>query len=170
MTKLTVFTPQERALLGNAPLAAATAVAMSDAGGGKQEASALLQAWRTADSHIPGSELVAAIIVELDPETRAEQEMVSSERADVATPSADMMQAEAVELCHQAVQVLEAKATPEEVMAYKRFVLYVVMQVAQAAANGGVFWFGGVSVSLEEQAALRAIRVALDYTPPELSL
>lgn len=169
MTTLTVFTPQEQSLLGNAPLAAAAAVAVSDEGSGRQEASALLQAWRDASSHVPNSELVAGIVVALDPETRAQNEVESADQA--TTPSSpDMLQTEAVALCRQAVQVLEAKATPDEVDAYKRFVLYLVTHVAQASTNGGIFGFGGVSVSLEEQATLRAIRIALDYTPPELSL
>jgi hypothetical protein len=170
MTQLTLFTTQEQYLLGNTPLAAATAVAMADAGGAKREVSALLEAWRTARNHISGSELVDALIVAFDPETRAEHEVVSSEQVETPPPGAELMQDEAVGLCRQAVQVLEAKATPDEVMAYKRFVLYIATQVAHAATSGGVFGFGGVPVSIEEQVALRAIRVALDYIPPELSL
>lgn len=169
MTKLTAFTAQEQSLLGNAPLAAAAAVAVSEEGSGSREASALLQAWRDASSHVSNSELVAGIVVALDPETRAQNEVESTDQA-TTPPTPDMLQAEAVTLCRQAVEVLEAKATPDEVDAYKRFVLYIVTQVAQAATNGGIFGFGGVSVSLEEQTALRAIRIALDYTPPELSL
>lgn len=166
MTQLAAFTAQEQSLLGNAPLAAAAAVAIADEGGGAREANALLAAWREAHTHVQGHELVDAIIAELDPMSRPTQELAGTD----APPTAELMRAEAVTLCRQAVQLLEEKATPDEADAYKRFVLHIATQVAQAATSNSVFGFGGVPVSIEEQVALRAIRVALAYTPPDLSL
>lgn len=170
MTQLAAFTAPEQQLLANAPLAAATAVAIADAGGGNREANTMLTAWRDARAHVGGTELLEAIIVGLDPDKRSEQELISTDDTPAAPLTAEAIREEAVALCRQAVQLLEAKATPDEVDAYKRFVLHIVTEVAQAASSGSVFGMGGVSVSLDEQVALRAIRVALDYTPPELTL
>ena len=61
----------------------------------------------------------------------------------------------------EAVEVVEQKATPEEVEAYKRFVLEVAKAVATAHKEGAVLGIGGKQVSDQEQAAIDEIAATL---------
>ncbi len=158
------FTPEEWALLGDAPLAAATAVALAEEGGASREMAALLDAWRAAADLFAEHPLLLAIIRDLHPEARANAE--PPDAAPPADPEADIL-GEAQKLCRAAIALLAQKAGTADVLAYQRFVLHVADAVAQADSEGGL---PGLGVSPDERRALRAIRVALDYTPPELTL
>ncbi len=61
----------------------------------------------------------------------------------------------------EAVSVLEGKATPEEVTAYKQFVVTVAQAVANANREGGFVGIGGKPVSDQEQSAIDEIRSTL---------
>ena len=65
----------------------------------------------------------------------------------------------------EAVQLLEPKASPEEVEAYKRFTLSVAQAAANAHKEGGFLGIGGKQVSDTEQAALDEIAATLGVTP-----
>ena len=61
----------------------------------------------------------------------------------------------------QAVEILKAKATPDEVDAYGRFVLAVAQRAAAADKSGGTLGIGGVEVSEAENQALDEIAAAV---------
>lgn len=67
--------------------------------------------------------------------------------------------------CLDALAILNDKATHEEIVAYKEFVVSVATRVAQAAKDGGVLGIGGAPVSADEQITLDMIAAALAYTP-----
>ncbi len=58
----------------------------------------------------------------------------------------------------EAVGLAESKATPEEVDAYKRFVMTVAQAAASAHKEGGFLGIGGEQVSEKERAALDELR------------
>ena len=60
-----------------------------------------------------------------------------------------------------ALEILERKASPEEVETYKRFVLDMAEAAAKAHKEGGFIGIGGKQVSESEQAALDEIAAAL---------
>lgn len=62
------------------------------------------------------------------------------------------------------ISTLEAKATSEEVDAFRGFVLAVAERVAHAHKTGGFLGFGGHEVSDAEQAALDRIAAAMGTT------
>ena len=62
----------------------------------------------------------------------------------------------------EGLAILEQKATPEEVEAYKRFVVAVAEAAAKAHKEGGFIGIGGKEVSESEQAALDEIRAILE--------
>jgi len=66
----------------------------------------------------------------------------------------------------EAVNLLEHKATPEEVSEYKQFILDVANTVANAKKEGGVLGIGGKPVSEEEKRAIDEIAQTLDTEPP----
>jgi hypothetical protein len=151
-------------LLRDAPLAAAAAVALADPGGARRETDALFRAWREGADLFPNSAVVQRIVQTFDPEQPADE-------ADTPLPpTPEAVLDEALDLCRRAVALLAQTVPPPEADAYKDFVLHIARAVAEADQSGAVLGLGGVAVTLEERGALRAIRVALDYTPPELRL
>jgi hypothetical protein len=58
----------------------------------------------------------------------------------------------------QAVSLLVAKATPEEVEAYKGMLVTVATTAANAAKEGGFLGFGGERVSADEQGYLDELK------------
>jgi hypothetical protein len=161
------LTPAEWALLADTPLAVAAAVALAEPGGAQRETAALLDAWRNGAELFPNSVVVQHLVRDYDP---AEREPTDTSGARGLPPTPRRVEAEAVELCRRTVQLLEQRVQSAELEAYQRFVLHIAARVAQADRDGGAFGVGGVAVSLDERSVLRAIRVALEYTPPGLRI
>lgn len=157
MTSRDDFTAQEWTLLGNAPLAAAAAVALAEPGGGNREADAIVQAWREAQEIFAGSRLLRALLVDFDPE---HPRVLAQPPAVVGATIED----EAVALCREATTILVTQATVQDQEDYRAFVIHIATRVAEAE-GGSLFGLGGVAVTLNEQSALRAIRIALDPVP-----
>ena len=65
----------------------------------------------------------------------------------------------------EAIGILEAKATPAELDAYKRFVMTVAQAVASAHKEGGFLGIGGKQISDAENQALDEISTALGAPP-----
>jgi hypothetical protein len=63
------------------------------------------------------------------------------------------------------MSVLEAKASPGEVDAYKKFVMTVAQAAAGAHKEGGILGIGGQEISDAENQALDEISVALGSPP-----
>jgi hypothetical protein len=65
----------------------------------------------------------------------------------------------------EALSLLNAKGSPEDLDAYKRFVVGVAQAAAEAHKEGGFIGIGGKQISDEEQAALDEIKAVLDAQP-----
>jgi hypothetical protein len=65
----------------------------------------------------------------------------------------------------EAIQILEAKASPEEIDSYKRFVMTVAQAVAGAHKEGGFLGIGGKQISDAENQALDELSAALGPPP-----
>ncbi len=73
----------------------------------------------------------------------------------------DTLRRETLERCRRANQALLSQATPEEAAYYRRGLLWVCLQTARAAREGGgLFGIGAVQVTDEEKEALRQIAYA----------
>jgi hypothetical protein len=75
--------------------------------------------------------------------------------------NADQLRTEGSTRIREAVALLETKATPDEVDAYKRFALTVAERAAEATKSGGVLGIGGERVSEAESTALDEIAATL---------
>ncbi|MFL5870558.1 MAG: hypothetical protein ACJ75R_05715 [Solirubrobacterales bacterium] len=75
--------------------------------------------------------------------------------------SKEDLHASGLQRISQAVELLKAKATPDEIDAYGRFVLGVAERAAKADKSGGTLGIGGVEVSDSENAALDELAAAL---------
>ena len=147
MTDKSAFSPEEWTVVLEGPPSAGMIVIMSARGGMFRETIAMSKAYVEARAHHGESVLLDEIVA--------------------AKPKADHTRFHSFEelkehgLGHlrDAVSLLEAKATPEEVEAYRRFVVTLSRKVAEAHREGGQ------SESPAETDAIAAIATALGTTP-----
>jgi len=150
MTEKADFNADEWSKLVEGPVLAGMKVIAADRGGTIRESLAMGQVYNQARQQQGGSELLDALVSSppaLDP-----ARMRSA--GDIGHASSEGLQ--------QALRVLEQKASPEEVDAYKGFVRDVAGAVARAHKEGGFLGVGGKEVSPEEQAALDEIENTLN--------
>ena len=140
------FNAEEWATVAEAPLLAGVRVVTSERGGAIRESLAISKVYTAArQSHGESAlldELVAAPPA-IDPQRMQGQ-------GDPAAVVGDRVRS--------AVGILEQKAAPEDVDAYRRFVLAVAQAAAEAHKEGGFIGIGGKQVSAQEQAAIDEIR------------
>lgn len=80
---------------------------------------------------------------------------------------ADSLRAQGADMIREAVALVESKATPEELEAYRAFAIDVAKRAAEATKSGDVLGIGGERVSDKEREALGAVAEALGTSPPE---
>jgi hypothetical protein len=156
---ITSFARGEWELLADAALAASAAIALSEPGGGRREADAVLRGWHEAPDLYSDSDLIQALVRAFDPATRTG----STRPPPSGQPTFDDVVDEAVNLCRQAIELLSTRGTPEDVEDYQHFVLFVARRVADASTEGGFLGLGGEPVSRTERAVLHQIADALGY-------
>jgi hypothetical protein len=76
-----------------------------------------------------------------------------------ATPAA--IQEAATEILRRTSNLIEEKATPEEAMEMKQWLVKVAQATAEAAKEGGFLGFGGTLVSEEEKVAIANVASTL---------
>src|SRR3954462_2314460 len=144
MTVQADFTEQEWELVTGAPPTAGMIVVTAQRGGMFRESLALAKAYGEARQQHRASELLDAVVV-------------AKPKIDhTRFRSLDELKQHGLERLRAAVDVLERKATAEEVADYRRFVGTLAQNVAAAHREDGV------SVSEAEQAAIDEIASALD--------
>jgi hypothetical protein len=146
MTGKSDFTEQEWDAVLQGPPAAGTIVATASKGGTFKESFAIAKSYAEARQEHGASELLDAIVSakpKVDRHLGHSPEEVSSR---------------GLQHVRDAVQVLESKATPDEVNDYRRFVLTLADKVANAHSEDGT------AVSGLEQGAIAGITEALGGT------
>jgi hypothetical protein len=139
MTVSSDFTPEEWETIREAPTGAGMIVSTAEKGGTFREAFAMAKAFTEARQEHGESELLDELV---------------SERPDVdktRARSPEEMKERGLQKLRDAVGLLEAKATPEELGDYRGFVLTLAERVAGAKGD----------VSEPETAAIAEIRQAL---------
>jgi hypothetical protein len=143
MTEKAAFNAEEWSTVVDAPALVALRVIAADRGGTIRESLSLGRAYAEARSH--GSGLFQEIVSsapQVDPRELKDQGALP-QRLESGV--------------REALALLEQKATPEEVEAYRDFLLKVAETVARAHKEGGFLGIGGKEVSESEQAALDEI-------------
>ena len=152
MTKKADFNADEWSTIVEGPLLAGMRVVTAGRGGTIRESLAMGQTYAKARQQHGDSELLDDLVTAppaMDPNR--------------VRPAGDLGRASTEGLRH-AVQLLQQKASPEEVEGYKRFVVSVAEAAAGAHREGGFLGVGGKPVSDTEQAALDEIAAALEPT------
>ena len=154
MTRKADFNAEEWSTVVEGPLYAGMRVISADRGGTLRESLALGRAYQSAREGHGQSELLDELVKSppsVDPDRLRE---ASGNISAVTT-----------ERLGEAMRILQAKATPEEVDAYKRFVMTVAQAVASAHKEGGFLGIGGKQISDAENHALDEISAALGSPP-----
>jgi hypothetical protein len=143
MTGKAEFTDEEWTTVLQGPPSAGVMVVTAQRGGSFRETIAMAKSYTEARKHHGESELLDEI-TSTRPQT--DHTHYHSEQA---------LKEGSLEHIRAAIQVLNAKATPEEVEDYKQFVLHLADHVASAHREGGL------TVSPAETAAISEIAAAM---------
>ena len=137
----------ERVLQG--PAIAGLIVVAVQRGGTIRETVEMAKVYKEAREQHAGSDLLGEIVS--SPPTADPRRFESVEQ----------LRSQGAEQIRDAVALLESKASPEDVEAYRRFALTVAERVAERTKSGDFVGIGGERVSDAERAALDEIAAAL---------
>ena len=143
MTAKSAFTDEEWQAISEGPATAGMIVLTAEHGGTFRETWALAKAYTEAREQQGTSEVLDEIVAE---RPQFDRHRFGSEEA---------LQTEGVEQLRQAAAALESKGTPEDVQAYRTFILDLAQRVAAAHKEGDE------AVSPAEQQALDQLAAAL---------
>jgi hypothetical protein len=149
MTGKADFTEDEWRVVLEGPPTAGMIVVTAQRGGTFRETLAIAKSYVEARKHHGESELLDEIV------------SAKPEIDHTRYHSAEELKEHGLQHLRDAVELLERKATPEELDDYKRFVLNVADKVANAHREGGV------GVSPGEHAAIDAIAENLGTSAPQ---
>jgi hypothetical protein len=155
------FSPQEWSMLANAPIAAATAVALAAPGGGDEEAEVIVNGWREVGTMFPDSPLVQTLVRDFDPNQAGDEGTARHARYEDPEQAIAAFTDHALDICRAAVRLLSERVEPIELDDYRKFTLNLAYRVARSTGEGGLFGFGAPTVSEEERAVLDALAAAL---------
>jgi hypothetical protein len=150
MTRKAEFNAEEWSSIVEGPVLAGMRVAMAARGGTIRESLAMGETYARARREHGQSDLLDDIV-------SAPPAMDPSR-----LPSRDDVGRVTAQRLREAVALLEGKASPEEVDAYKRFVMTLAEAAANAHREGGFLGIGGKRVSEDEQTALDEIAAVLE--------
>jgi hypothetical protein len=148
MTSKADFTDEEWKQVLEGPPGAGMAVIVSDRGGSIRETFSMAKAYTEARKQAGESQL-------LDELVSAKPEM---DRTRYKTP--EEMKEGSLRQIREGVEVLKAKATPEELEEYRQFIVDLANRVAEARKEG-FMGLSGERVSDAERAAIEEIKTAL---------
>jgi hypothetical protein len=154
MTRKADFNAEEWSTIVNGPVYAGMRVIAADRGGTLRESLAMGRVYQEARQHQGESELLDELVKSppsIDPDR------IREAGGDIATVARQQLR--------ESIRILEAKAAPSEVDAYKRFVMTVAQAVASAHKEGGFLGIGGKEISDAENQALDEISAALGAPP-----
>ncbi len=154
MTTKADFNAEEWSTVVDGPLYAGMRVITADRGGTLRESMALGRVYQETRARQGASPLLDELVKS---PPSIDQDRLREAGGDIG--------AVATERLREAVRVLAEKATPQEVDAYKTFVMTVAQTVASAHKEGGFLGIGGKEVSDAENQALDEISVALGPPP-----
>ncbi len=149
MTKKAEFNADEWSTVVEGPVLAGLRVVASHRGGTFRESLAIGKVYTEARQNHGDSELLDELAAS-PPAVQPDQVRAKGDIPRVAD-----------ERLREALRIIGEKGTPEELEAYKRFVLAVAEAAAKAHKEGGFIGIGGKEISPEEQTALDELAATL---------
>jgi hypothetical protein len=153
MTSKQDFTDEEWTRIRRAPLVAGVAISLADPGGPIEVAKESVASLRSATLPPSQEELLASVALDMQALTRQRQNPLGDFRPRGAQ--------QVLEELRGVNELVTAKATSQEVEAFRRWLLAAAQAAADAAKEGGFLGFGAEQVSAGEQQMLDQVRAAL---------
>jgi len=158
VTTKDAFSDEEWVRVRRAPFVAGMAISLADPGGPFEVARETMATLRSATNPPSREQLLAEIALELQGMTQQKQNPLSDFKpAKGSNPGAQVLE-ELRAVCG----IVQAKASPEEYDAVRRWLVTTAEAAAAAAKEGGFMGFGAVQVSEGEQRMLEQLRTELD--------
>jgi hypothetical protein len=160
MTTKADYVDEEWTRLVRAPFVAGLALSIADPGGPIElahETMATLKATTTPPSR---EQLLIEVSQEISSMVSQKQNPLSGFKPDSSALAGKMV----LDELGAVNDILNAKATPEEGAAFRRWLLEVAQAAANAAKEGGFMGFGAVSVSEGEEKMIQQMRETLGAT------
>jgi hypothetical protein len=160
MTAKTAFTPEEWATLRNTPNLVAAGMMLA---GNSGLFGSFKESFATAQSLFQGgsspNELIKALSQReevTEAQTFVRSQVSFSEAAQAPAKFSSLATGGAT----SALGILKAKGSPDDVTAYKQWLLDIANKISQAAKEGGFLGFGGELVSANEKTFMQALQTA----------
>ena len=153
MTSKQNFTDEEWTRVRRAPLVAGVAISLADPGGPIEMAKETMATLRSATLPPSQEELLAAVAFDVQALTRQRQNPLG----DFKPTSGQQV----LEELREVNELVTAKATPEEVEAFRGWLVAAAQAAADAGKEGGFMGFGAERVSAGEQQMLQQVRAVL---------
>ena len=160
MSGKTDYVDEEWTRLRRAPLVAGLAVSIADPGGPIEMAHETMATLKAASAPPSREQLLIEVSQDLTSMVSQKQNPLEGFKPDSSTLAGKMVLDELAAVN----DILNAKATPEEGEAFRRWLLDVAQAAANAAKEGGFMGFHAVRVSEGEQKMLDQLRSTLGVT------
>jgi hypothetical protein len=161
MTSRQDFAEEEWARLRRAPLIAGLAISIADPGGPIEVTKETMASLRAATAPPSQEELLVAVSQDLTKMAQAKQNPMGDFKVDKGVLAGQQV----LDELRGVNEILEAKATPEEAEAFRRWLIAVAKAAADAAKEGGFLGFGAEQVSEGEDKMLEQLGDALGLRP-----
>jgi hypothetical protein len=153
MTSRQDFSEEEWARIRRAPLVAGLAISLADPGGPIEVAKETMASLRSATLPPSQEELLAGVALDVQALAQHRQNPLG----DFKPRSGQQV----LEELRGVNEIVTAKATPEEVEAFRRWLVAAAQSAADAAKEGGFMGFGAEQVSAGEKQMLDQVRAVL---------
>jgi hypothetical protein len=157
MTTKSDFPEGEWARIVRAPFVAGLAISLADPGGPIEAAKESMATIRSATNPPTREQLLAEIALELQAMTQQRHNPLKGYKPTGGTAPGEQVVAELREV----LDLVAARATPEETSAFAAWLIATAQAAADAAKDGGFMGFGAKQVSDGEQAMLDRLRSSL---------
>lgn len=164
------FPEEEQLLLSSTPIMIGSAMAFSESSGlaTVKELMASAKTYMGGLKAYPQNEIIQGILPNLDDrkeamaQTKEFRAKATDRMKDKQIDSQEKMRQSLLSDIQEINEILEQKATPEEISEYKEWAMLVAENVAKAAKEGGFLGFGGEQISAGEKALFAELAQAFN--------
>lgn len=151
------FAEEDWKRIVRAPFVAGLAITLADPGGPIEAAKETMATVKSATSPPSREQLLAEVALDIQAMTQAHQNPAKGFSLSKGEEPGKQVVAE----LRGAMDLVRAKATPEEAAAFGTWLQTTAQAAADAAKEGGFMGFGAEQVSAREQAMLDEVRAAV---------
>jgi hypothetical protein len=157
MTTKSDFSTEEWSRVVRAPFIAGLAITLADPGGPIEATKETMGTLRAATSPPSREQLLAEVALEVQAMAQERRHPLKGYRPSKEPPVGEQV----LEELRQVRAIVEARATPEEVQAFKQWLVTTAQAAAEAAKDGGFMGIGAHLVSEREQTMIDRVRGAV---------